>query len=118
MQFLLVHASGDKTVTPTHCQLEMHMDNLPQETNKSPHGSDETKARSPTTAVPLLLSKTPVIRFQVTVHNLVLNRAQCQLTTLLCVELPLAPQRSCLVAGSHGPGLAFGEGIHISDGYN
>lgn len=64
LQFLLVRASGDRTATPTHCQLEMYMDNLPQETNKSPHGSglEETKAGSPTAAVPMLLSKTSVFK--------------------------------------------------------
>lgn len=42
-------------------QLEMYMDNLPQETNKSPCGSglEETKGGSPTAAVPMLLSKNP-----------------------------------------------------------
>lgn len=64
MQFLLVHASDDRTVTPTHHQLEMYMDNLPQETKKSPHGSglEETKAGSPAVAVPMLLSKSPMIK--------------------------------------------------------
>lgn len=61
MQLHLVHAPGDRDITPAHRQLEMYMDNLPQETNKSPCGSglEETKAGSPTAAVPMLLSKNP-----------------------------------------------------------
>lgn len=128
LQLLLVHASGDRTVTPTHHQLEIYMDNSPQETQL-----EETKAGSPTPAVPVLLSKLPVIKLASTIimptnfrrHSwgrfitwFQTGPSVSSTPQPFCVDLPLAPQRSCLGTGSPRPGLAFHEEIHISDGYD